>query len=379
MLKDLIYLRLGPADRDEDDIILDVGGYRETLQKFSSRSCTDSDIEILANNCKKLDGLDISFSTDVTYKAVEYILKIEGLEELNLYEVHSISEEALDVLLEGLSERNLPIDEAGPSEPTQSTEAYTTRPQKLRHFGCNNPTKHHISILSNAFTNIYSLHLSNVNCSLTPLTSLRILYSFSLSNSRFEFARELLLAKGSETLCLNLINVVDTDFNFLVENCRKLVCLHLCFTRKRYLILSKTWSNPGACWISSPTFPSVQYLQVSLKDLKLTQYVVTCFQNLRRLVLDGKVDQVFLDCLLHRFHHLRLEEIIWGNDLELTIKRDVASVKTVHSDGKRRVEHIVLPAVKERVCRACIKRNMLPRMDKRRLSYSYTQMQLATL
>jgi len=162
MLKDLMYLRLGPADRDEDDIILDVGGYRETLQKFSSRSCMDSDIEILANNCKKLDGLDISFSTDVTYKAVEYILKIEGLEELNLYEVHSISEEALDALLEGLSERNLPIDEAGPSEPTQSTESHTTRPQKLRHFGCNNPTKHHISILSNAFTNIYSLHLSNV-------------------------------------------------------------------------------------------------------------------------------------------------------------------------------------------------------------------------
>jgi hypothetical protein len=134
--------------------------------------------------------------------------------------------------------------------------------------------------------------------------------------------------------------------------------------------MPKTWSNPGACWISSPTFPSVQYLQVSMKDLKYTEYIVTRFQNLRRLVLKGDVDQVFLEGLLHRFHHLRLEEIICGKDLELTIKGDVASVKKVHSDGKRRVEHIVLPAVKERVCRACIKRNMLPRMDKRRLSYS---------
>ena len=45
--------------------MLNVQGFRDTLERFSSRSCGYSDIGALAKNCIKLRCLDISSSEGI--------------------------------------------------------------------------------------------------------------------------------------------------------------------------------------------------------------------------------------------------------------------------------------------------------------------------
>jgi hypothetical protein len=99
-LRGLKELKLGVANRTED-MRLEVEGFKETLETFSSRSCRDSDLEILAKNCKQLKRLDISCS-DISDKVMLNILQFELLEELNLCNVRNLSNTALLFILEAL-------------------------------------------------------------------------------------------------------------------------------------------------------------------------------------------------------------------------------------------------------------------------------------
>ncbi|XP_033609014.1 uncharacterized protein LOC111868618 [Cryptotermes secundus] len=173
LLRDLKEVSLGPANRT-DDVPLDVQGFRDTLEKFASRSCRDSDLEELANNCKRLRCLDISDSPDVSDAIVEHILKFEHLEELNLCEVSFLSEEALGRLLEGLCD--VQVFRCGDTQKdlenllgcgkdtakdtgASSVSSPSPRSQRLKIFGCADPRKQHIDLIAQ-FSNLTSISLS---------------------------------------------------------------------------------------------------------------------------------------------------------------------------------------------------------------------------
>jgi hypothetical protein len=178
LLQGLKELSLGEAKRSED-MRLEVGGFRDTLEKFSSRICEDSDIATLANNCKQLKCLDISCSTGVSDRIVGDILTFRHLQDLNLCEVRSLSEDALQHLLSSFAK----VDVAEGQADTQRPSVF--RSKNFESFGCNNPTDQHFSIISQ-FSNLTSLALSNaVNCVLTPLRALKHLRNFAVGGFSF--------------------------------------------------------------------------------------------------------------------------------------------------------------------------------------------------
>jgi hypothetical protein len=333
LLEGPLDVRLGAANRSECTS-LELGALRDTLKKFSSRSCLDSDIETLANDCKQLTHLDISCSTDISDRVVDHILKFNHLLELNLWKVHSLSQEALQHLLTSLAEVDVSEDE----EDTQRPPVF--RSQILMRLGCSNLTDQHISLISK-FNNVSILTLSNVNCFLTPLRDIRRILMLTLSDSRFVLVEELLLAIGNGLVCLNLIDVIGTDFNFIMVNCYKVNCLHLCFKEKEHLILPENWNLPGAAWHRSLVHWG-EFLQVSISDLHVVQYILTRFPYLTRLMLSNSVDDVFLEGLMQRVRNPHLKNLFWGDSLEITFNGGVASVRKFCSDGEPCMQQIMI-------------------------------------
>jgi hypothetical protein len=352
LLRGLKEVSLGPADRTYD-MPLDVQGFRDTLQRFSSRSCRDSDLETLANNCKHLRSLDISDSSDISDAIVEHILTFEHLEELNLCEVNSLSEEALGRILNGVSD--VQLSRSGDTQKhreslrsfgkdtEKDSEAYSvsspaTRSQRLKVFGCADPRRQHIDMIAQ-FSNLTSISLSQVNYSLAPLRDLKYLIIFKFSNSRFMYASELLIAIGNRLKCLNIVNVFCTDYDFIRANCMSLLCLHLCFKTRSDLILP-----PDYCEVRSPLpdFPKVEFLQLYIRELLAARYILFGFKRLRRFNLQIEVPdyRIYLEHILDRGDKIHLGEVFWKN-VVITFHPNMFSIITFHSDGTNTVHNVV--------------------------------------
>jgi hypothetical protein len=383
-----------------------VGGFRDTLEKFSSRSCKDSDIATLANNCKQLKCLDISCSTGVSNRIADYILTFEHLEELNLYEVSCLDETSLLYILTAFTEVDISKgiysqnDDADilsssedmfkdtgdsskipqditpeiipseiipsaviPSEVTHSVESAPSditcppsvtpslsdtvcspvfRSQLLQKFGCSWARKRHIKLISQ-FSNLTSLILSKVrSCVLTPLKDLKNLRSFGLWYSRFVLVEDLLKAIGTQLDCLSITDVVGTDFDFIRLYCRSVACLHLCFTDARELIMPRNWNIHGTSWHRRTAYPSVVSLQIFLNDLAVVQYLLTHFRNLENLFFSNNFDVIFFESLLQRMYNPHLRTLYWGDEVAVTFHGRIASVKKFYSDGVKGVQNIVV-------------------------------------
>ncbi|PNF25905.1 hypothetical protein B7P43_G10650 [Cryptotermes secundus] len=352
LLRDLKEVSLGPANRT-DDVPLDVQGFRDTLEKFASRSCRDSDLEELANNCKRLRCLDISDSPDVSDAIVEHILKFEHLEELNLCEVSFLSEEALGRLLEGLCD--VQVFRCGDTQKdlenllgcgkdtakdtgASSVSSPSPRSQRLKIFGCADPRKQHIDLIAQ-FSNLTSISLSQVNYPLTLLKDLKYLVIFKISNSRFMYVNELLIAVGNRLKCLNIVNVLCTDYDFLRANCVSLICLHLCFKARSDLILPPDYSEARP---APPDFPKVEFLQLYIRELLAAKYILFGFKKLTRFNLQIEVPdyRIYLEHILDRGDKVHLEEVYWKN-VVIKFYPNVFTITTFHSDGTKTVHNVL--------------------------------------
>jgi hypothetical protein len=60
-------------DNRSDNMMLNVKGFRDTLERFSSRSCGYSHTEKLAKNCDRFRCLDTSSSEGTSFRGVHYI------------------------------------------------------------------------------------------------------------------------------------------------------------------------------------------------------------------------------------------------------------------------------------------------------------------
>jgi hypothetical protein len=349
LLRGLKEVSLGPANRT-DDMTLDVQGFRDTLEEFSSRSCRDSDIETLANNCKRLRYLDISDSYDISDAIVEHILMFEYLVELNLCGVNTLSQEALESLLDGLSEvqlsqsgdrqKYLPCcsEDLPKDNGASSVSIPVSRSQRLKIFGCADPRKQHISLIGQ-FSNLTSIALSQVNYPLTTLKDLKYLIKFTFTNSKFMYASEFLIAIGNRLKCLNIVDVFCTDYNFIRVNCVSLVCLHLCFKTREDLILPPDYYKVRP---PLPDFPKVEFLQLNIRELLAAKYILFGFKRLRRLNLqmEDSDDRMYLDDILDRGDKIHLEEVFWKN-VVIKFYQNMFSIITFHSDGIKTVRNIV--------------------------------------
>jgi hypothetical protein len=354
LLRDLTELRLGTARRTYD-MNLKVGAFRNTLEKFSSLSCWDRDIETLANNCKLLRCLDISGSFHISDRIADYILQFRHLEELNLCEVHSLSEEGLQHILNGFANvqlsRSLHSLKANEISSTSTVDLMKvsaassadrpsspeSRSQMLKSFGCSYATVQHIHVIAQ-FSNLTSLALSNIlNCILTPLQKLKHLQKFTLIDSRFILAQDLLIAIGSQLKCLNIVDVFGTDLHFISEKCHSLVCLHLCFHKFEDLWLLRRYQVPDTNRLPIFDFPSVVFLELFVCERSTAEYIVTRFPNLKKLFMRYIFDDTFL-VWIHSHKNLQhLKEVFWGDGSVIRFTEKCTYITEFYSDGRTSV------------------------------------------
>ena len=99
----------------------------------------------------------------------------EQPEELNVCEVSSLSEDALQSTLKGLAEGEVPKSEGFPVSTEEASSARTRKflLQRLKISGCNDNLNIHIAVIAQLL-NLTSHGFSNVvNTRLTPLSNLK--------------------------------------------------------------------------------------------------------------------------------------------------------------------------------------------------------------
>jgi hypothetical protein len=352
LLQGLKAVRLGEANRS-GNMILDVEGFRDTLETFSSRSSWDSDIETLAKNCKKLRCLDISSSEDISDGVVDHILKFQKLEELNLCEIDTLSHKALQDILNGFAEVEFSGSEdcwtefkipPSPDKETPEDGGFPSkilRSQLLKNFGCSKATKQHIALISQKFPNLTSLSLSNIHtCMLTPLRNLQQLRAFTLIDSTFFLVEDFLQAAGSQLTCLDFVDVNGTDFNFICEKCPSLVCLHLCFDSIKNIQIYPKYNEGEPENNHVPNIQSVKFLQLFLREYCDADYILKCFRNLRKLFMGStRYGGNLLEEILRRKYLIHLEELFLGNQVVVKFFGSVIYATRFNANGK--ISHIV--------------------------------------
>lgn len=360
LLKDLKTVRLGKSVRIIN-VPLEVEGFRNTLEEFSCREFWERDLAILVHKCKHITRLDIGVPIDYLSRAFCYISRFRYLEELNLSRMHNLPENELQRILLWLA-GVLPSDEESSDETedilahgadssqysgnTSTAESSLTSPARcpglLKSFGCSNAIDPHINLISQ-FYNLTSLVLSSVSRvrTLAPLRHLKMLTNFTLIRSAFIFAQEVLKSIGNQLICLNLIDVWNTDFLFISHNCRSLECLHLHFSYSYKLILPPNYLNPESHSLPLPDFPHVVALQLYLTEDLARYYVLSRFRNLNKLSLvytEG--DVLLLESLMQRRMMTRLEELYWGCDTVILFSGSAATKTVFHLGGQVTVQHI---------------------------------------
>ena len=154
--------------------------------------------------------------------------------------------------------------------------------QRLKVFGCNNPLDAHKAMIAQ-FLNLNSLAFSNiVNTRLTPLIYLKLLGNLVLKKSKFICATELQTSISKQLNSLNIVDVSDTDCNFISVNCQSLSCL-LCFQEVEEICLSCEYRQTEQLTLAVPAFPNVGSLQLFLRDPHDSYYIVTDSKHLRSL------------------------------------------------------------------------------------------------
>ena len=360
LLNDLKAVRLGRMFRI-GNVPLEVEGFRNTLEEFSCREFWVRDLAILAHKCKFITRLDIGVPIDYLPSAFSYISKFQNLEELNLSRMRYLPENELQRILlwlagvgqtdEGCTEETEDIlahsagssEDSGHSSAAVSSRNFPARcPGLLKSFGCSNARDQHINLISQ-FYNLTSLVLSSASLvgTLAPLRHLKMLKNFTLIKSAFGDAEEVLKSIGNQLICLNLIDVWNTDFSFISHNCRSLECLHLYFSYSDELILPRNYISPESHSLPFPDFPHVVALQLNLAEGDAKCYVLSRFRNLKKLSLVSTGDDILLlDSLMQRRMMTRLEELYWGCNTVILFSGSTATKAVFHLGGQVTVQHI---------------------------------------
>lgn len=332
LLRDLKVLKIGKMATFAS-VSLDVEGFRDSLEKFSTFNFSEKDIEELANKCKRIRCLDLGGAIIHPSNICNLISRFDHLEELNLSLLRFLSSDDLEVILYWLFGflplYTLPSQKTGVTATLAVASSQTHkqalmedlfRNRPLRHsgqlksFGCANARDQHIDLIC-MFYNLTSLVLCDVtpSCSLASLSYLNRLKNLTLIRSRFSDVEGYLKVSGNQLICLNLVDVFGTNFSLISQYCRSLECLHLCFSRSEDLILPAYYRDVNSHSLPVPDFPHVVTLQLYITELPARGYILSRFPNLRKLALLYTGDDLtLLDSVMNRTRLVRLEEFYWG-------------------------------------------------------------------
>jgi hypothetical protein len=357
LLRDLKVLRIRKMSTF-GNVPLDVEGFKDTLEEFSSRNFLERDIETLANKCKKIRSLELGGRKPICSTIFHLVSRFECVEDLNLTMLSFINNADLQRILcwlvgripssvpssqnsgdiatdTGASSQTKATDtetssqtkaiDTGASSQTKATDTAASSQTKatdtgatsqtnedslldeqlqnpprrhsgqLKSFGCANVTDEHINLIS-TFYNLTSLIISDVilPCSLTPLRHLNQLKNLTLIRSRFSDAEELLIAVGHQLICLKFVDVFGTNFAFIGKNCRSLECFHLFFSRPELLVLPANYRDADSHSVPVSDFPLVVSLQLYINECLAQRYIVSRFPNLRNLSVVFTCDDFIL-------------------------------------------------------------------------------------
>jgi len=332
LLRDLKVLKIGKMATFAS-VSLDVEGFRDSLEKFSTSNYLEKDIEELANKCKRIRCLDLGGTIIYPSNICNLISRFENLEELNLSLLLFLSSDDLEVILYWLFGflplYTSPSQKPGGSATLAGTSSHTHkealkeelfRIRPLRHsgqlksFGCSNARDEHIDLICMCY-NLTSLVLCDVtpSCSLVALRYLNRLKNLTLIRSRFSDVEEFLRVSGNQLICLNFVDVLSTNFTLISQNCRSLECLHLCFSRSEDLVLPANYRDVDSHSLPVPDFPRVVTLQLYITEHHAREYILSRFPYLRKLtLLNTGGDLTLLDSIMNRKRLVRLEEFYWG-------------------------------------------------------------------
>jgi hypothetical protein len=336
LFRGLQAVKLGRANRT-DDVPLDVQGFKDTLEEFSSRSFVEADLETLANNCSHIKCLDIDGYFNVNNENYRHVLSFPHLLELNLCEIRFMSERDLIFITNSLGGLiSISLDSGG------KISSYPNRSKVIRALGCNFSMIHRSVPRIEKFTNLTSLALTNVLTKpSSQLGKLRHLQKFALNNSRFSLIEDMLLQIGNQLICLDLINVAGTDFRFIGVNCRSLECLHLCFSVGQYLTLPIQRDVDKSRDLPQRDFANVVRLKLYVEDRRDVEYILTRIRNLKTLLMGYTFndDESFLESIMQRTGLTDLEELHWGSSIVVKFSGGVTTINEFYPDGRVSVHH----------------------------------------
>jgi hypothetical protein len=309
-LANLKILRFGYIRRTKDWILFDVN-VSENLEHFSFLElCNDRLLKNLAEKCKRLKSIDVSFSKNVTDHSVECLLKFEYLEELNI-NYTSITGYALTRLLIGLSQTKV----------HHSEDAHKHSLTMLKSFGCGNIASSNMKLLIETFQNLTSVNLScEEGSSLSPLKKLKHLTKVTLCDTEFPYAEDLLFAIGPQLVFLELYHVYDINFRFIGENCPSVRCLHVTSRSSldsdaNFAILMESYYES-----SVSVFNSVQCLRLEFDNShKFVEYIVSECKQLKKLYVGtgSHFARLLLQVVIQRNQLIHLEEYHWGKGFRI--------------------------------------------------------------
>jgi hypothetical protein len=286
-------LKYGYIRRTKDWVINDINVSANLEHLWFLELCNDKFIENVAAKCRLLKSIDVSNSHNVTDESIEYLLKFERLEGLNISGT-GISERGLARLLAGLRLNGCS--------------------NTLKSFGCNNLTSSELDTLAFKFQNLTSVNLSpkDESC-FFPLKILKHLSRVTLSGIEFYQAEDLLFAIGRQLVFLELHHVYNVRMSSIGEMCPSVRCLHIAFgsflgTEEEIKFVKESRLRSHSLVLSSVVclhlgFPSIfaEYLVSECKQLKKL-YVRTGSRAARQL----------LECVLQRNQMTQLETYHWG-------------------------------------------------------------------
>jgi hypothetical protein len=341
LFRGLRAVKLGNASRN-GDVPLDVKGFKDTLEKFSSRSCVEEDLETLANNCSRIKCLDINGNFTVENTIYKHILSFRHIIELDLSTVTFLPSNDLLLILNSLGgfvTLNLDSRNSSGASSSRATSETSDRSEALTKLGANCSIIQRVFPRIEKFKNLTSLTLSKVvSRKLWQLRELKHLKKFKFCNSGFSLIEEILSDIGKQLICLNLINVAGTDIRPIGVHCPFLECFHLCFSISQHLILPVHRDFDA----SSPLFGSVVSLKLHLEDRRAAEYILNKMCNVKKLVMSYEFDDAFLDRIIRRNWLKNLEELHWGGSTVLKFSEGVININEFYPDGRVSVHYLRL-------------------------------------
>lgn len=288
--------------------------------------CTDLIIQILGDNCPKLQNLDVTSSRSVTERSVPSLLKCKELRELQLHRT-SMSVAGYAQLLIGLPK----LQDLGRCDEFGSVLKHiydfnpSAGPFEIKRFQSRDITTEHLKLLVYMCPKLYHVSIFHDEqiWNITLLTVLQNLTELKLLSCDFytDNVKQLLEIKGSKITSLHLEHVEEIDLNALMyisQFCPKLknLVLYNC----DFLAHTSLFGNPDRLKIKP--FQNLERIFCVADSASLhLEFLLTHCVNIKNIHLGSSTglghDLMVKILTRNPMRHLEELRILYSSDLSI--------------------------------------------------------------